>query len=154
MKNSIYLAAVVAAVLAELTKQEIHATNDDVKKVLDNGPEATGNWDDDVQALLVACLANVVDDELEPDGDAEEPAETSPLTTVVERKATVENDIDTIIGSLKVGYNFIPGIGAGWCRNEEDLEKMKDFVRGALTVQAMSGGMPCSHCGCDSVYDE
>lgn len=50
-------------------------------------------------------------------------------------------DIDEIVNNLKVGFNFVPGIGVGYCSNQEDLEAMKNFVRGGMTVRAMFGSM-------------
>lgn len=59
-------------------------------------------------------------------------------------KETIEAKIEKTVSSLKIGFNFIPGIGAGWCSNEADLEKMRDFVRGAMSSiasQSIFSGM-------------
>lgn len=135
--NKHYIQALVLAAVAALATKEIEATEDDVKAFVDEDI-LTGNFDDDLRCLVTDCEAQSWDDE---DDDA---VCDGPLSGVVTCKENVEENIDKVINSLKVGYNFIPGIGAGWCRNEDDLEKMKDFVRGALTVQAMS--CPCTEC--------
>lgn len=49
--------------------------------------------------------------------------------------------IEDIVNSIKIGFNFIPGIGVGFCSNEKDLEAMKNFVRGGMTVQKMIESM-------------
>lgn len=50
-------------------------------------------------------------------------------------------DIDEIVNNLKIGFNFVPGIGVGYCRNEEDLNRMRDFVRGGMAIQKLVGSM-------------
>lgn len=136
--NKHYIHALVLAAVAALAAKEIEATEDDVKAFVDEDI-LTGNFEDDLRCLVTECEAQSWDDEDEPEED------DSPLACVAQRKENVEENIDKVINGLKIGYNFIPGIGAGWCRNEDDLEKMKDFVRGALTVQAMS--CPCTGYG-------
>lgn len=134
--NKHYINALVLAAVAALADKQIEASEDDVKTFIDDD-NLTGNFDDDLRCLVTACEAQSWDDE-------EEPEDNSPLACMTQQKEAVEQDIDKVVSSLKIGYNFIPGIGAGWCRNEEDLEKMRDFVRGALTVQAMGGAsFPC-----------
>lgn len=128
--NKHYIQALVLAAVAALAAKEIEASEDDVKAFVDEDI-LTGNFDDDLRCLVTACEAQSWDDDDEPEED------DSPLACVTQQKEAVEQDIDKVVSSLKIGYNFIPGIGAGWCRNEEDLEKMRDFVRGALTVRAM-----------------
>lgn len=49
--------------------------------------------------------------------------------------------IEDIVNSIKIGFNFIPGIGVGFCSNEKDLEAMKNFVRGGMAVQKMIESM-------------
>ena len=48
---------------------------------------------------------------------------------------SVEEEIEEEIAKLHVGFNVIDGIGAGYVRDEEDLENFKLFVRGALIAQ-------------------
>lgn len=49
--------------------------------------------------------------------------------------------IEDVVNNIKIGFNFIPGIGVGFCSNEKDLEAMKNFVRGGMTVQKMIESM-------------
>lgn len=49
--------------------------------------------------------------------------------------------IEDIVNNIKIGFNFIPGIGVGFCSNEKDLEAMKNLVRGGMTVQKMIESM-------------
>lgn len=56
---------------------------------------------------------------------------------VVEEEDDPTQDIDEIVNNLKIGFNFVPGIGVGYCRNEEDLNRMRDFVRGGMAVQEL-----------------
>ena len=50
-------------------------------------------------------------------------------------------NIEDIVNNIKIGFNFIPGIGVGFCSNEKDLEAMKNFVRGGMAIQKMIEGM-------------
>ena len=50
-------------------------------------------------------------------------------------------NIEDVVNNLKIGFNFIPGIGVGFCSNEKDLEAMKNFVRGGMAVQKMIESM-------------
>lgn len=50
-------------------------------------------------------------------------------------------NIEDIVNNIKIGFNFIPGIGVGFCSNEKDLEAMKNFVRGGMVVQKMIESM-------------
>lgn len=40
-----------------------------------------------------------------------------------------EDPFEKMLSNLKVGVNIVPGMGMGFCSSEEDLEKMKDFLR-------------------------
>ena len=42
---------------------------------------------------------------------------------------------------LHTGFNFIPGIGFGYCKDEEDLAKMREFIRGAMAVSMILKAM-------------
>lgn len=136
--NNHYKKALIEATLQKLRDMDIEATEDEVFDVI-NTIDITGNWDADTDTLLHKCisLAEEAQYEEEAEDENEEPCD-GPLGCIAEEKKAVEARIDEIVGSLKVGYNFIPGIGAGWCSSEEDLEKMRDFVRGALVAQAMN----------------
>lgn len=48
-----------------------------------------------------------------------------------------EKDIEDVVNGLHVGFNYVPGIGYGYCSNEQDLQRMKDFVRGGMAVNQM-----------------
>jgi len=141
--NEHYKKALVAAAIAALAASEIEATEEEVITILDNDVDATGTFEEDLEDLIEACELRAEeeeDDEFDYENEVDsEPQEQCPLERMANCKDHVEKNIDEIVGSLKIGYNFIPGIGAGWCRNEEDLEKMRDFVRGALTAATMMG---------------
>lgn len=49
--------------------------------------------------------------------------------------------IEDVVNNIKIGFNFIPGIGVGFCSNEKDLEAMKNFVRGGMAIQKMIESM-------------
>ena len=133
--NKHYKKALVEATLQKLRDADIQATEAEVSEVADT-IDMTGNWDVDTDTLLHECIS-LAEDAEDEDGENEEPL-CGPLDCVAEEKKAVEARIDEIVGSLKVGYNFIPGIGAGWCSSEEDLGNLRDFVRGALVAQAMN----------------
>ena len=54
-----------------------------------------------------------------------------------DEEETPEEQINSIVDNLHVGFNFVPGVGFGYCSDEADLERMKDFVRGGVAVQTM-----------------
>jgi len=56
-----------------------------------------------------------------------------------QKEDEVPVNIEEMIDNLKVGPCYIPGIGAGFSSNEEDLEKLKQFLRGAMTMAKMMG---------------
>lgn len=85
--------------------------------IAENEENLTGNFDEDYGMLTDAWW------EAQEQGVDEDP--------------TI--DIEEIVDSLKVGFNLVPGVGAGYCSNEEDLQNMKEFVRGALTVMKFMG---------------
>ena len=63
---------------------------------------------------------------------------------VLEKKDKPEDEtqnIEDVVNNIKIGFNFIPGIGVGFCSNEKDLEAMKNFVRGGMAIQKMIEGM-------------
>lgn len=82
--------------------------------------DLTGNFDDDVEYLTEAWNDSVVEEE----------EEVSP-----------EEEIQDMVDNLHIGFNFIPGLGFGYCKDEEDLAKMKEFVRGGMTVVSIMGAM-------------
>ena len=48
---------------------------------------------------------------------------------------SIEESIEEVCSKLHVGFNFVEGIGVGYCKDEEDLEAMRNFVRGGMVVQ-------------------
>ena len=87
------------------------------------GEELNGNFDEDLEYLkeLWEKEGPVLEEEDEPEDETQ--------------------NIEDIVNNIKIGFNFIPGIGVGFCSNEKDLEAMKNFVRGGMTVQKMIESM-------------
>lgn len=83
------------------------------------GEELNGNFDEDLEYLKELW---------EKEGP------------VLEEEDETQN-IEDIVNNIKIGFNFIPGIGVGFCSNEKDLEAMKNFVRGGMAIQKMIEGM-------------
>lgn len=81
----------------------------------------TGNFDEDLEEMKAIWAENTAMDEEEEEGTEEDPTQ----------------NIDEICASLKIGFNFVPGIGVGYCSNEEDLEAMRNFVRGGMAVHEL-----------------
>lgn len=135
--NKHYKKALIVATLQKLRDADIQATEAEVSEVADT-IDMTGNWDADTDTLLHKCISLADEAQAEDEGAEDEEPCDGPLGCIAEEKKAVEARIDEVVGSLKVGYNFIPGIGAGWCSSEEDLGNLRDFVRGALVAQAMN----------------
>ena len=150
-----YKQALIAATLAALAKEQIAATEDEVNKILDEKVEIDGNWENDLSTLIATCLDNVIDDTEEPEESSLQAEQNRPavLENILKKKEDVETQMNGIIDSLKVGPNFIPNLGVAYCSDEKDLENLKQFVRGALSLQAVQsyfGGCGCSrNCGCE-----
>lgn len=83
------------------------------------GEELNGNFDEDLEYLKELW---------EKEGP------------VLEEEDETQN-IEDVVNNIKIGFNFIPGIGVGFCSNEKDLEAMKNFVRGGIAVQKMIESM-------------
>lgn len=83
------------------------------------GEELNGNFDEDLEYLKELW---------EKEGP------------VLEEEDETQN-IEDIVNNIKIGFNFIPGIGVGFCSNEKDLEAMKNFVRGGMAIQKMIESM-------------
>ena len=99
---------------------------DDIKGLIyeeGHEEELTGNFEEDLQYLKEVW------------------EEEGPQPAVEEEENDPTQDIDEIVNNLKVGYNYVPGIGVGYCSDEEDLARMKDFVRGGMAVQKLLAGM-------------
>lgn len=75
----------------------------------------------------VSCLMDLYYDALEHQKEEEEPV-----------KSKEEQLIDETCEQLHLGFNFVPGIGVGYCRDEEDLEAMRNFVRGGMAAQLLA----------------
>ena len=87
------------------------------------GEELNGNFDEDLEYLkeLWEKEGPVLEEKDEPEDETQ--------------------NIEDIVNNIKIGFNFIPGIGVGFCSNEKDLEAMKNFVRGGMAVQKMIESM-------------
>ena len=58
-------------------------------------------------------------------------------TSQEEDEKSLEEEMEEKLQELHIGFNFIPGIGFGYCKDEEDLAKMREFVRGGMVVSEM-----------------
>ena len=87
------------------------------------GEDLNGNFDEDLEYLkeLWEKEGPVLEETDEPEDETQ--------------------NIEDIVNNIKIGFNFIPGIGVGFCSNEKDLEAMKNFVRGGMAVQKMIESM-------------
>lgn len=87
------------------------------------GEELNGNFDEDLEYLkeLWEKEGPVLEETDEPEDETQ--------------------NIEDVVNNIKIGFNFIPGIGVGFCSNEKDLEAMKNFVRGGIAIQKMIEGM-------------
>lgn len=87
------------------------------------GEELNGNFDEDLEYLkeLWEKEGPVLEETDEPEDETQ--------------------NIEDVVNNIKIGFNFIPGIGVGFCSNEKDLEAMKNFVRGGIAVQKMIESM-------------
>ncbi len=97
----------------------------------------TGNWSDDLEIIKKAF-----EEKLERHNEPE---------TESEPKVEPTEAIEQIVEKLKIGFNYVPEIGVGYCSNEEDLENMKNFVRGGLAAKTSMGSITEPDC---SDYDE
>lgn len=101
---------------------------DDIKGLIyeeGHEEELTGNFEQDLEYLkhvwAVEGPQPVVEEEDEP----------------VDETQSIEDVVD----GLKIGFNYVPGIGVGYCSSQEDLEAMKNFVRGGMAIRNMFGSM-------------
>ena len=114
----------IKSLINEMFDQNILKSEDDREEIKDliyergHEEELTGNFDEDLEYLREVW--------------EEEP--------VLEEEDETQN-IEDIVNNIKIGFNFIPGIGVGFCSNEKDLEAMKNFVRGGMAVQKMIESM-------------
>ena len=133
--NKHYIQALMLAAVAALAAKEIEATEDDVKTFIDED-SLSGNFNDDLDSIVAECESCIVSE----DEDKTEPEDITKL------KESVEQYIEKTANSLKIGFNFIPGVGIGYCSNETDLENMRNYVRGVLSTQAMLFDTQCADC--------
>lgn len=86
------------------------------------------HWGEDFEGD-VECLAEMyfceADKEVSPEEDEKSP----------------EEEMEEKLQELHTGFNFIPGIGFGYCKDEEDLAKMREFIRGAMAVSMIIKAM-------------
>ena len=118
----------IKSLINEMFDQNILNSEDDradIKALIwDEGHvhDLTGNFEEDLELLkYVWKTEGPCDIMSDPEEEVDDPTQ----------------DIDEIVNNLKIGFNFVPGIGVGYCRNEEDLNRMRDFVRGGMAVQEL-----------------
>ena len=119
----------IKSLINEMFDQNILKSEDDrdyIKGLLyEDGYEAdlNGNFDEDLEYLKEVW---------EKEG---------PVLEETDEPENETQNIEDVVNNLKIGFNFIPGIGVGFCSNEKDLEAMKNFVRGGMAIQKMIEGM-------------
>ena len=119
----------IKSLINEMFDQNILKSEDDrdyIKGLLyEDGYEAdlNGNFDEDLEYLKEVW---------EKEG---------PVLEETDEPEDETQNIEDVVDNLKIGFNFIPGIGVGFCSNEKDLEAMKNFVRGGIAVQKMIKSM-------------
>lgn len=119
----------IKSLINEMFDQNILKSEDDrdyIKGLIyEDGYEAdlNGNFDEDLEYLKEVWEEEgpVLEEKDEPEDETQ--------------------NIEDIVNNLKIGFNFIPGIGVGFCSNEKDLEAMKNFVRGGMAIQKMIESM-------------
>ena len=115
----------IKSLINEMFDQNILNSEDDRAEIKDLihevEDELSGNFDEDLEYL------KEVWEEGGPQLEVDE-----------EDTETPEENIEEVVGNLHIGFNYVPGIGVGYCRNEEDLARMKDFVRGGMAVQELA----------------
>lgn len=45
------------------------------------------------------------------------------------KEPTFEEKFEEALGKLQVGFNFVPGLGVGYAKDQKDLEAMKAWLR-------------------------
>ena len=119
----------IKSLINEMFDQNILKSEDDRENIKGliyedgYGEELNGNFDEDLEYL----------EELwEKEG---------PVLEETDEPVDETQSIEDVVNNIKIGFNFIPGIGVGFCSNEKDLEAMKNFVRGGMAIQKMIEGM-------------
>ena len=119
----------IKSLINEMFDQNILKSEDDrdyIKGLIyEDGYEAdlNGNFDEDLEYLKEVW---------EKEG---------PVLEETDEPEDETQNIEDVVNNIKIGFNFIPGIGVGFCSNEKDLEAMKNFVRGGMAIQKMIEGM-------------
>ena len=119
----------IKSLINEMFDQNILKSEDDrdyIKGLLyEDGYEAdlNGNFDEDLEHLKEVW------------------EEEGPVLEETDEPEDETQNIEDVVNNIKIGFNFIPGIGVGFCSNEKDLEAMKNFVRGGMAIQKMIEGM-------------
>lgn len=119
----------IKSLINEMFDQNILKSEDDrdyIKGLIyEDGYEAdlNGNFDEDLEYLKEVW------------------EEEGPVLEETDEPEDETQNIEDVVNNLKIGFNFIPGIGVGFCSNEKDLEAMKNFVRGGMAIQKMIEGM-------------
>lgn len=96
-----------------LKSEEDRAEAKEMLEGMDIAGDLADNFEEDVELAIEAWESN-------------EEEETAPKT--------VEEEVEEIVSSLKVGYNLIPGLGVACASDEKDLENLKNYLRGCLTA--------------------
>lgn len=136
-----YKQALRDAVIERLSEMDVKADEKIVERVIENSNRCiTGNWQEDIHTVINEGWEDA--DKNDDENDDLEIYNEVPPKDIIQQKKNCETRIEEIVQSLKVGYNMVPGIGAGWCSNEEDLENLRNYIRGALTAKAMMGDFP------------
>lgn len=118
----------IKSLINEMFDQNILKSEDDREEIKDliyergHEEELTGNFDEDLEYLR-------------------EVWEEEPVLEETDEPEDETQNIEDVVNNIKIGFNFIPGIGVGFCSNERDLEAMKNFVRGGMAIQKMIEGM-------------
>ena len=119
----------IKSLINEMFDQNILKSEDDrdyIKGLIyEDGYEAdlNGNFDEDLEHLKEVW------------------EEEGPVLEEKDKPEDETQNIEDVVNNIKIGFNFIPGIGVGFCSNEKDLEAMKNFVRGGMAIQKMIEGM-------------
>ena len=119
----------IKSLINEMFDQNILKSEDDrdyIKGLIyEDGYEAdlNGNFDEDLEYLKEVW------------------EEEGPVLEEKDKPEDETQNIEDVVNNIKIGFNFIPGIGVGFCSNEKDLEAMKNFVRGGMAIQKMIESM-------------
>lgn len=128
-----YRKALIEATMDALRHDE-HIENPDrvrLERLNDNYDWPYEDFYDQIEDLKAMYLMSLEQEENEATEEDDE------IYSESDHPDTPEESIEKVVESLHVGFNFVPGIGVGYCKDQEDLDKMKEFVRGGLAVQEL-----------------